>query len=447
MVGRTIAVWVLAAVVAMGVLGCKKKQPADLVLVSPHSQFVEQEFEKAFQAWHQQKYGQPVKLEWRNVGGGTQITQFLVAQYTNAQSSGIDIYFGGGGPDHVDLGSRGLLEKITLAPEILRNLPAEIGGVQQYDAQAGWYGACLASFGIIYNAKLVAEDKLPAPRSWDDLGNPRMFGLTCAAGHKSSSARACYELMLQTAPDWPSGWRRLLTFWANCKQFPQNAGDVPGMVAKGEVLAGTCIDYYAFIQMEGKQAGMLKFLIPAGGAVFTPDPISVLKGAPHRQMAERFMEFVLSEPGQALWCLPAGTPGGPQSQALYRQPIRKDTYQTYKGKMLEQLVNPFEAAGDFKMDAKLQAARVSHILPVLMQAAAEDNTDRLHEAWKVIIDKGQPADLMAEFTALPANLATIEALLATAEQLAGKDEKVNNQILSDWRAFFRAKYEKIAEKK
>jgi ABC-type glycerol-3-phosphate transport system substrate-binding protein len=254
-------------------------------------------------------------------------------------------------------------------------------------------------------------------------------------------------LILQSAPDWPTGWRRLLSFWGNCKSFTDGASDVPGVVAKGQVVAGTCIDYYAFGAIVRSGSDVLSYALPAESAVFTPDPISVLKGAPHPEMAERFVRFVLSPAGQALWGLPPGSEDGPVKHALYRQPIRKDTYATYAGRMLGDLVNPYDFAGDFVLDGRLQAIRTSYVLPQLMRAAAMDNAENLRQAWRILVAKGTPEDPMADFAALPENLATEEAMLATAARIAEReaagDDKAIHVIAAAWRQFFRDKYKGI----
>ena len=90
-----------AAAVALLVLvacGCKKKAPPDLVIVSPHNKKIEAEFEAAFRAWHKQQFGADVKIEWRDIGGTTDVTRFLLEQYKRAPSSEIDLYFGGSPP-------------------------------------------------------------------------------------------------------------------------------------------------------------------------------------------------------------------------------------------------------------------------------------------------------------------------------------------------------------
>lgn len=431
----------LALLAALILSGCKKRIAADLVIVSPHNDQIKTEFERAFRAWHKQTFGQDVTFQWREVGGTTSITRFLENQYRSAVSSGIDLYFGGGAPDHNYLAARGILQKVDLPKALLEQLPETIGGLRQYDPEGRWYGAAVSCFGIIYNAKLLRQNGLPLPRRWDDLASPVMFGRIAAAdATQSGSARAAYEMIIQSAPDWPAGWAKLLKIFANCKRFTAGASDVPRDVADGEVLAGAAIDFYAYTTI-AQSGGDIGFAIVPGTTAFTPDPIAMLKGSPHPEMAKRFIEFVLSETGQALWGLPAGAPGGPKTHALYRQPIRRDTYEKYKGKMLQPLTDPFVHSGDFQLNVRAQRIRISRLLGPLMKAAALDSRAELSGAWKAIIDAGEPADLVRDFAALPDDLAQEETALQTAERLS--DKKQAELITSAWQRFFREKYNSI----
>ena len=47
-----------------------------LIILSPHNEAVKQEFERAFRAWHAKQYGEPASIDWRNVGGTSEIVRF-----------------------------------------------------------------------------------------------------------------------------------------------------------------------------------------------------------------------------------------------------------------------------------------------------------------------------------------------------------------------------------
>lgn len=441
---RCVAVALAAALATSAVGGCRKKVEADLVIASPHNKKIETEFDTAFREWHKQKFAAEVKIEWRDLGGTTAVTRYLIQQYKRAETSGIDLVFGGGAPDHKLLASKGITVPVKLPEEILSQLPEMIGPVRQYDPDGRWYGATFSSFGIIYSRPLLQAQSLPIPTRWDDLADPRMFGKVSAAdGTQSGSARAAYEMVIQSAPDWPAGWAKLLKIFANCKHFTGGASDIPKDVADGEVLAGAAIDFYAYLQI-AVSGDTVAFSRVAETTAFTPDPIAMLKGAPHPEMARRFMEFVLSEPGQTLWCLAPGVPGGPRKEALFRQPIRRDIYAKYTGKMFGQLVDPFERQWDFQLDEEAAAVRISRLLGPLMKTAAIDLQPELRKAWRAIIDAGMPEDLLAEFAALPEDLAGAQAAVKTARELS--DERRRELITRNWQDFFRGKYKGIVER-
>src|SRR5947199_3927167 len=55
-----------------------------LVIVTPHNEAIRYEFERGFSRWHQAKYGKPVKVEWRAIGGTTEIMRYLSSEYASA---------------------------------------------------------------------------------------------------------------------------------------------------------------------------------------------------------------------------------------------------------------------------------------------------------------------------------------------------------------------------
>ena len=83
------------------------------------------------------------------------------------------------------------------------------------------------------------------------------------------------------------------------------------MVA-GQVIYGLAIDFYAYGQIAVVGADKIKYVVPADGAVINADPIAILKGAPNLSVAQKFLEFVLSEDAQKLWMLRDTDSEGPK---------------------------------------------------------------------------------------------------------------------------------------
>src|SRR5580658_7853645 len=52
-----------------------------LILVSPHNEAIRHEFTQGFRTWYRAKTGRTVFLDWRNVGGTSDIARYLDGQY------------------------------------------------------------------------------------------------------------------------------------------------------------------------------------------------------------------------------------------------------------------------------------------------------------------------------------------------------------------------------
>jgi ABC-type Fe3+ transport system substrate-binding protein len=410
----------------------------DLQIITPHYEHIRTEFERAFVA----HVGRPLKIGWIMKGTG-QIIQQLDAQDRAAKgrSFDIDVFFGGGVPDHDLAASKGYLESPKIPDAILAGIPKQIAGVANYDERHLWFGSAYSSFGVLMNRRGLASQKLPEIKEWKDLADPRMYGwLVIADPRKSSSVRVTYELVLQQH-GWEQGWPLLMQIAANSRQITASSSDIPNEVATGNVLAGPCIDFYARARIEQAGEDVLAYVDPVGGSAVTPDPISMLRQPPHRELAEKFIAFVLSAEGQRLWVLPPGTPDGPQEFALRRLPVRPDVCAQYAGRML--VKDPYKEveAGTFRrMDDNLQRAR-NKLLAELMGAALVDLHSDLREAWKALIDGGMKPAALAEWRKVP--FSEKESLELSKKLEAGDREA--RELTREWTRLFKAKYQRVKE--
>lgn len=415
---------------------------AKLVLVSPHNTDIQQEFEAAFVQHHAVATGQRAVLEWRDVGGGSSaILNHLRNVYENSDRSGIDIVWGGGDFNFTRMAAEGLLSPMRLAADVTENIPDTFGGLIMCDAGGLWCGSAVSGFGIFYNKQLLTRLQLPLPQRWEDLGAPHFFDLVGLADPaQSGSAAASYEMIVQSEASWPAGWAKLLSILSNAKRFYAGAGDAAEALPSGEALVTTCIDFYGTNRM-AKYPGSLVYLSPKGQTAFNPDPIAILKNPPHPELAQHFVDFVLSRRGQALWALPVGHPDGPQTKPLGRQPIRRDVYVDYAGQLLDSIVNPYEVGQTMAIDTQLWNDSYG-LLRQLVWAAAVRNVDFLKAAKARLIETDFPADAVALLNRLPDNVATREAVARTSQQLA--DRKARDEIVTEWVRFFRAQFQQVA---
>ena len=410
-------------------------QADQLVLMSPHSDEIKNEFEAAFQIYYQQKIGREMRLEWLDIGGGTSsILRYIKSEFKRSPNGiDIDLFFGGGMDPYIDLSERNFCEPYKLPEDILTRLPAKIGGVPLYDPQYQWYGATLAGFGIVYNKRVLDILGFPPPKTWADLGNPKFFSWVGSGDpRKSGSVHMAYELILQ-AYGWEKGWEVITTMGANVRNFGASGSYAPKEVAVGEVAYGLSIDFYAWMQAEQVGGGYIGFTMPDNLTIVNPDGIAILKGAPNLPAAQIFLEFVMSDAGQKLWFLQKGIPGGPVKSQLNRFTVLPDLYDIYQKEAAISL-NPFRWKSDLIYDAPTGGGRWS-IVNDLIGVLIIDSHAALQQAWQAATKEGISKEKRQELSAMPITAAQAQELAKS-----WRDPEIRNRTMAQWTTFARAKY-------
>jgi len=417
--------------------------PTDkVVIISANNESIISEFTWAFVVDYALSHGRRVTVESRDVGGGaTGIVRYLRNVYDHADTAEIDVVWGGGQIEFQKLAGDRLLSPIKLDPEALAKIPATFGGIEMRDPNNLWCGSAVSGVGFLYNRQLLERSGAKPPANWDDLAGPGCFDLICLADPmQSGSAALVYVMIVQSEPTWQEGWAKLLAVLGNAKRFVDSAGAAANGPAMGEAPIAACIDFYGTIRV-AEAPDMLVYVSPRGQTAFSPDPIAILKNPPHPSLAHAFVDFVLSQKGQALWALKVGEPDGPLRNALGRQPIRTDVYGIYAGRFSPWTINPYESGSGMTLDTKMLNDSFGPMRN-LVRAAAIDNLPYLQAAKKKLIETNFAPNLLAEFNRLPDNVATPQAVAETDKKLRDKDQA--EKITSQWQQFFRDKYRKVS---
>jgi len=573
-----------AAIVALPFLFRRRSElpawrPGDpvLVVISPHNEAIRQEFGEGFSAWHQERYGDPVKVDWRVIGGTTEIMRYLVSQYLGSAqawwarlgrawpaggsermldpwfnpdapppeadtdaaarrrfgelaalwrafrasddpqeaTSRIDLFFGGGAFDHGRAAAQGLTvplwppggppEDAGTAAAVfarMREIPREASGETWWTDV--YLGAVLSTFGIVTNPDRLRDLGIAdPPRVWRDLADPRYFGqigvtdptksgsvakafemiiheqcghAVAAAGYDAAQTRV-FERMIAAArlppgvmPEgvpaayqeavargWVDGVNLVRMIGANARYFSDGAGKVPIDVGDGVAAAGIAIDFYGRFQALSARApdgsARLVYVTPRGGSSVSADPIAILRGAPNKELAMRFVLYVMSPEGQRLWNYRPGTPGGPRRFALCRLPISRAFYpsddpetqaacESHRPHTHDDLTDP-------DVDAYALAARFEYqprwtgrhfgMQRDLVRAMCLDSGDELRAAWRAIRDAGGP-EAAPEALALLLRMPDQPEPLTWASATGAHGGLRREEVLRVWTAFFRASY-------
>ncbi|MEN9840271.1 MAG: hypothetical protein RL376_71 [Verrucomicrobiota bacterium] len=500
-----------------------------VVVISPHNEAIRYEFEAAFRRWYRARVGREVRLDWRLIGGTSEITRYLEGEYSAAFRNywtgelgrkwsaaveagfadgrlradapaevkearaaflasgvgcGIDVFFGGGAFDFISQARAGRLVPMVAhgepVPEWMREavVPLRHAGDDFRDAEGRWTGAVLSSFGIVYNRDALRRLGLPAPTAWADLVDPRYLGaLALADPTKSGSMNKAFETVVQqrmhavvkaqtaslengdesarreaeraaVAEGWGEGLRLLLRIAANARYFTDSAQKVPIDVAAGNCAAGMGIDFYGRQQVEAlaRRAGSERvvYVAPAGGTVYSVDPIGLLRGAPHPQAARELIAFVMSIEGQRLWNQKPGTPGGPGRFALRRLPVRKDLYGETEAAewRSDPGESPYTLAQPLVYRPEWTGALFGE-LRFILRVMCLDAHPELTAAWREIVAAGCPPQALAVLTEVGAvDYAAAQGRIRSA--LRSKDKTEELRLARELGEHFRAQYRRAA---
>lgn len=434
-----LAVLTEAAVCSAAATAAESAAPSDTVIIlTPHVDAIRTEFADGFSRWYRRRFERPARVEWRNVGGSSDALRFVRSEFKNKPDGiGLDLLFGGGQEPYLVLADEKLAAAYRPAPGILAGIPASVLGAEVYDPSFQWFAAAVSSFGILQNMRVQRLHGFPLARRWEDLANPALCGWVGAGDPRNSGTMyVMFEAFLQ-AYGWERGWEVLTQIGGNVRRFDRVSSTTAKDVTLGETAAAFAIDFYGFSQVAVAGRTNLSFVLPEDFTAINVDCIALLKGAPHRAVAERFIDFVLSEDGQRLWFLPKGHPDGPRQFSIERMSIRPDFYRRYRDVSNIEF-SPFDLKQPFIYDAKISRNR-RDVVAALAGALLVDTHAELIAAWQQIIARGrQDADLR-ELGRMP--LAEAETLRLAAGDW--KNPSVRNQKKIEWQNWARAKYRKL----
>src|SRR5574344_1466461 len=169
------------------------------------------------------------------------------------------------------------------------------------DGNLKWIGESPLPMVIIYNKKLLAEEGLAPPKSWDDCLNPLFKGrIAYCQPSKSGSAYTQLCTMILAHGGGESGWSFVEQFARNLDgKILDSSGKCHKLVASGAYLIGITIEKSAVLYKDNPKIG---FCYPSDGTSAVPDAIAVVKNCPHKNNAHTFVDFITSYDSQQEQC-------------------------------------------------------------------------------------------------------------------------------------------------
>lgn len=321
-------------------------------------------------------------------------------------------------------------------------VPAKIGSYPINDPEGFYLGQALAGYGIMWNTRYFAANKLAEPKEWADLAKPEYFGhVAISSPSRSGTTHLTVETILQ-GEGWQKGWEQLLAITGNCAAITERSFGVPDGVANGQYGVGLVIDFFG---LAAKNSGMpVEFVYPSVTAI-VPANIALVAGSKAPEAGKRFIQFTLSDEGQQLLL----------DSKISRLPVLPSTY----AKAPAGYPNPFSGKIQAKVnfDSNLSESRYYVVLAMFDQLVTFRHKDlvaatrAIQEAQKRL--GGRSSRELDEARRLVTTLPVDEKqasdkALASAFKADKKDAEASKrraQIEDDWTTKAKAGYAKAVE--
>lgn len=226
-----------------------------------------------------------IKVEYVEISTGKALAQ-LQAENGNTTA---DIWFGGGVDSYISAADLGYLEQYV-SPE------AEAINPAYSDADGYWTGLALVPAGFLVNNDVLAEKNLEAPKTWEDLADPKYKGEIIMASPAISGTQ--YAILNGTIQAYgeEKGWEVWKGINENVDFYAQGGGEPGPKCAAGEFGIAVLAMTGGTFAMEAEYP--VTAVYPEDMIPWTPAPIAIFKNSQNKDAAKVFVDYFLSKEGQ-----------------------------------------------------------------------------------------------------------------------------------------------------
>ncbi|WP_419653003.1 ABC transporter substrate-binding protein, partial [Thiolapillus sp.] len=349
----------VAASVFLGMSTLVQATEGKLVVVTSYPPDTTTTFKKAFE----KKYpGIKVEMLKKKTTAGVKYLQETAGNNTS------DLFWASA-PDAFEiLKGDDLLQKYQTK---VKGIPEKVGAFPINDPDGYYKGFAASGYGIMWNTRYLKAKKLPVPHEWEDLTKAVYHNhVGMSAPSRSGTTHLTVETVLQ-GKGWEEGWATWKEIAGNMKTITERSFGVPDGVNSGQFGIGIVIDFFG---LSSKASGFPVDFVYPRVTTLVPANIAIVKNAPHRETAADFIEFLLSDEGQALLLDPK----------IMRLPVNPKAY----AKAPANFPNPFKdnsIGSGVKFDLALSKSRYN-VVNSLFDVMITYRLDDLRTAVKAIQD-------------------------------------------------------------
>jgi iron(III) transport system substrate-binding protein len=206
-------------------------------------------------------------------------------------------------PDVLFISDAIVMEQMKADGRLMPYADAPVAGMPKefYDADKTYFGTKIIPTGIIYNTNMVKT----APTSWVDLTADDAKDQVIMPSPLYSGAAVIHTGTIVAQPEF--GWDYYEKLAKNGAVSAKGNGSILEAVATGQKAYGMIVDFMA---LNGKAKGSpVDFVYPKEGVSIVTEPVAILKTAKNVEAAKAFVNWLLSDAGQAYMTVQGYIPG------------------------------------------------------------------------------------------------------------------------------------------
>ncbi|HHW15717.1 MAG TPA: extracellular solute-binding protein, partial [Firmicutes bacterium] len=146
-------------------------------------------------------------------------------------------------------------------------------------------------YQIGYNTDFIKKQDVP--KKWIDLANPKFRGKIIMR-LPNSDLTAWIWFALKRSYGEEAAWKYLMDIYKNSSKWAGTPGDLVQGLASGEAWAGGASIGHVMLG-RFQAGGPVASSVPEDGAIIMLNGLGIVKGAPHKAEAEKFIDFFLGK--------------------------------------------------------------------------------------------------------------------------------------------------------
>jgi iron(III) transport system substrate-binding protein len=272
--------WMLCGLLVLGLLVAGTAWAQDSLVV--YSSVDEENAKKLLDAFTK---ATGVKVRFTFLSSGPAVAR-IEAEKNNPQA---DVWYGAPSENHVVLKEKGLSQPYV-SPNT-KELAAKFKDPEGY-----WTSFYMNPLGFASNVNILKQKGVEPPTSWADFLKPEFKGQVQTPSPQTSGTGYNMVAALVTIMGEDKAFDYLKKLNPSIQTYTQSGTAPSKAAAIGQ--AGVGIQFTpAFLQLI-EEGYPLKITFPKEGVGFEAPAISILKGAPHLDLAKKLVDWSITIPGQ-----------------------------------------------------------------------------------------------------------------------------------------------------